>query len=420
MMPVESTMTGTRIDVIDSFAAVGSTSPSGRPAHISMDPDEAEIVLHGKAFDRQSLVRRFTGLGLLFSDGTLWRERRRIMQPGLPQAEPAAYDAAVGELVGDLVAWLDSLEGEPVPIVAECTRFSLRVLYRTVFDLHLAVDHELEPVLGAYFDRVGGLLAATVLPGQKLDAKTFPQVSAAQEVLDREIGRVLELRRASGSGAGDALGRLIAAQDSTGEPTEVGIQDEIRSFFLAGAETSANTIAWALLMLDRHPETRRRLEEAIDHGGEVADEVVDQVVFETLRLFPPVWFQTREAISSASLGPRSMDPGDQVFVATYLIHRDPAIWRDPHDFQPDRFRGEGEGSWRPPHRYAYFPFGGGRHLCIGRQLALVELRLAIREICRRFRVHLEGDGRLSAEVGAVLKPGRGLQVRIVPRGSEAT
>ncbi|MDG2020859.1 MAG: cytochrome P450, partial [Phycisphaerales bacterium] len=233
-----------------------------------------------------------------------------------------------------------------------------------------------------------------------------------------EVDRLIDVRRAGKTNTDDdrtdALGRIIDEVGKAGN--QEGVRDEVRSLLVAGAETTSNTLGFLLLMLAAHPEARTRLEREIDAGSNGASPFLDAVVFETLRLFPPVWFQTREATAPVTLGDRRLEKDDLVFVSTALIHRHPDLWAEPDSFMPERFLPGSEGAWQPPHRYAFFPFGGGRHLCLGRHLAMHELRIAVREIVRRFRVELVEEIPLVAELGVVLKPDRKIRVRVVERG----
>jgi cytochrome P450 len=420
MLILRSEVDGTRVRAIDELVARGARGPSGRPVIFIDDPALAEIVLHRPTFDRGRLARSFCGNGLLFSDGDHWRERRRIVQPAFPPRDPDQHLQDVKWAVPGLIRRFQAAAktGSTRGVVEETVRYTTRVLYRGVFGQELPEDHDRVEVILDYFDSIGGVLSATIFPTLKLDGRSMTEVRGKAAAMDVEVDRLIDVRRAGKTNTDDdrtdALGRIIDEVGKAGN--QEGVRDEVRSLLVAGAETTSNTLGFLLLMLAAHPEARTRLEREIDAGSNGASPFLDAVVFETLRLFPPVWFQTREATAPVTLGDRRLEKDDLVFVSTALIHRHPDLWAEPDSFMPERFLPGSEGAWQPPHRYAFFPFGGGRHLCLGRHLAMHELRIAVREIVRRFRVELVEEIPLVAELGVVLKPDRKIRVRVVERG----
>ena len=419
MLILRSEIDGTRVRAIDELVARGARGPSGRPVTFVEDPSHAEVVLHRPEFDRGRLARSFCGNGILFSDGEHWRERRRIMQPSFPPRDPDHHLQDVMWAIPGLVRRFEAAaaSGATLCVVEETVRYTVRVLYRGVFGQDLPEDHERVKVILEYFDSIGGVLAATIFPELKLDGRSMTEIRMKASAMDAEVDRLVEVRRAGAAASvekgNDALGRIIEqVGDADGG---VGVRDEVRSLLVAGAETSSNTLGFLLLMLAAHPEARTRLEREIDAGSNGASPFLDAVIFETLRLFPPVWFQTRETTAPVTLGDRRLEKDEMVFVSTALIHRHPDLWAEPDSFMPERFLPRSEGAWQPPHRYAFFPFGGGRHLCLGRHVAMHELRIAAREIVGRFQVDLVESTPLAAELGVVLKPDRKIRVRVVER-----
>ncbi|MDE0890362.1 MAG: cytochrome P450 [Phycisphaerales bacterium] len=425
MLILRSEIDGTRIRAIDKFVASGARSPSGRPVIFVHDPSLAEVVLHRPEFDREPLARSLYGNGIVFSDGEHWRERRRIVQPSFPPRDPDHHLQDVMWAAPGLVRRFEAAaaSGATLGVVEETVRYTVRVLYRGVFGQELPEDHDRVEFL-EYFDSIGGLLLATIFPELKLDARSMSSIKLQASTMNAEVDRLVGIRRAeAGSSAenrNDVLGRIIEkVGDADGGD---GVRDEVRSLLMAGAETTSTALSFLLLMLATHPEARTRLEHEIDAGSNGASGTsgaspfLDAVIFETLRLFPPVWFVARETLVPVTLGDRRLEKDEMVFVSTALIHRHPDLWAEPDSFMPERFLPGSEGAWQPPHRYAFFPFGGGRHLCLGRHVAMHELRIAAREIVRRFQVDIVESTPLAAELGVVLKPGRKIRVRVVERG----
>lgn len=423
MLILRSRIEGTRVVEIDELVSRGARGPSGREILFVGDPAGAEIALHSPAFDRGRLARSFVGDGILFSDGDHWKERRRLIQPAFPPRDPDFHLDDVSWAVPGLVARFKRAARSDVPIevVDEAVRYTTRVLYRGVFGQELAEDHDRVKVIVDYFDSIGGVLSATIFPSLRLDGRTMQVVRDAATAMTAEVDRLIGVRTREQSEAGpvsgetgrDALGRVVDQLGAAGD--EEGIRDEVRSLLVAGAETTSNTLGFLLLMLASHPEVCERLHQEGARETSDGDPLLEAVILETLRLFPPVWFQTREAREPVGIGSERAEIDDMVFVTTALIHRDPANWDDPDRFQPERFLSGPDGPWRPPHRYAFFPFGGGRHLCIGRHLAMHELRLAVRALVSRFRFEVDPESEVAAELGVVLKPARDLRIRVIER-----
>ncbi|MEE2971511.1 MAG: cytochrome P450 [Planctomycetota bacterium] len=414
MLIQRSELVGTRVIEIDRLVERGARGPTGSPCHFVVDPQEVELVLHSPAFDRQRLGRAFVGDGLIFSDGDHWRTRRRILQSSYPGRAPDLQLADVRRALPSLVSRIEATarSGAPIDIVDEVSRFGLHVLYRTAFHQALPDDHDRVQLILDYFDSVGGLIASTIFPGLGLDSKVMAAVRAADSAMTNEIDRLIEVRRGieDGDTPKDPLGRLVEALGDDHE----GIRDEMRSLLLAGAETTSNVVGFLVLLLADHPAVPERLFTVLDRAETEDPPFLDAVVMETLRLYPPVWMLAREAREPTRIGEIAAEADDLVFIVTSLIQRRPDHWADPDRFDPDRFLDDDGDIRRPAHRYAYFPFGGGRHLCLGRHLGLHEVREAARALVERFRFTPESSER-GAELGMVLKPDRATRVRATPR-----
>ena len=258
-------------------------------------------------------------------------------------------------------------------------------------------------------EAVGDVHWSLVAPGGTVDADSLSRLKRTRDAAEVEIAWMLERRRRVDIGIDDALGRLIRAQDE-GLIDQAGIHDEVRSLVLASTETSVNSLIWAFLLLDDHPDVRSRIEAGLAAGN--GDEIIDAVIWETLRLFPPVWANERQAIEPVVEAGRSWETGDRAVISSYRLHREPHHWTQPDEFRPERFAGLEDRSWRPPHRFAYMPFGAGPHLCIGRNLALLEMRWIMREIGIRFHLEFEAPDEVEPILGIVMRPSAPVLVRI--------
>ncbi|MET9678255.1 cytochrome P450, partial [Streptomyces sp. NPDC006482] len=182
-----------------------------------------------------------------------------------------------------------------------------------------------------------------------------------------------------GDGDGDGergpsvLDRLLDAAGTDPAYTDRLIRDELVTLLVAGYESSARTLTWAFVLLDRHPEVMERA------AGDAR--AVEAVLSETLRLYPTGWLLPRHAPADEMLDGLLIPAGTDLLVCPYLTHRDPAVWPDPETFSPDRFPAR---TPLPPG--AYLPFGIGPRACLGTRFAMREMEVLLGELLARFTV----------------------------------
>ncbi|MQS10770.1 cytochrome P450 [Streptomyces kaniharaensis] len=369
--------------------------------HFFNHPDHAKHVLADNAANYHKGIgliqaRRALGDGLLTSEGELWRKQRRMIQPVFQHKRISRLAGAVAEEAAKLVARLRACEGgPPVDLVRELTGLTLGVLGRTLLDADLGayetIGHEFEAVQDqAMFDMV----TLGAVPGW-LPLPTQRRFRQAREELQRVVDALVAERTARTGGAGDdALTLLIASTREEPDP-RVGrqrLRDELVTLLLAGHETTASTLGWTFYLVDRHPEVFDRLHaEAVEVLGDRQPEYEDlhrlryttMVVEEVMRLYPPVWILPRQAQAADEVGGYHVPAGADVLICPYTLHRHPAFWDAPEQFDPDRFDPD-RTSDRP--RYAYLPFGAGPRFCVGNHLGLLEATFTIAMVVRELRL----------------------------------
>ena len=410
-----------RSTVVPQLLEVHATDPRpegpGRRL-LLQDPDHVGSILHSKKFQRTDFVRQLSGAGLLATDGDLWRERRRIVQKSFPVRDAEAHLDSIRLALPGFIERLGEAadEGRPICLLDEMMRVVSRVVYRAVFGVELGRDADRVSIFQPMMEAVGDVHWSLVAPGGTVDAGSLARLLWTREKADVEISWMLERRRSVDIGIDDALGRLIQAQDE-GLIDQADIHDEVRSLVLASTETSVNSLIWAFLLLDDHPEVLQQIERDLDDGD--GDEIIDKVIWETLRLYPPVWANERQAIEPVVEAGRSWELGDRAVISAYRLHRDARYWEDPDTFRIERFDGLAERRWQPPHRFAYMPFGAGPHLCIGRNLALLEMRWIMRELYARFRFDFDDPDGIRPILGIVMRPSAPVMVRLRRRDRNA-
>ena len=365
-------------------------------------PDYAKHVLADNAANYTKGIglvqaRRALGDGLLTSEGELWREQRRTIQPVFAAKRVARKAALVADEAMALTRRLSShIGGGPVDIREEMTGLTLGVLGGALLDADLRGFDDIGDSFEAMQDQaMFDVVTLGAVPGWLPLPKQLRFRSARRE-LDRVVAALLADRTARGvdADADDALSRLMA---STGQAKDARsrdnrTRDELVTLLLAGHETTASTLSWAFHLLDENPEAWERLHaEVVAVLGDRVPEHDDlrrlpyttMVIQETMRLYPPVWMLGRIAVGDDEVDGYHVKGGSDVVVCPYTLHRHPAFWDRPERFDPERFAPD-QVHDRP--RYAYIPFGAGPRFCIGNALGMTEAVFVLAAVARELRL----------------------------------
>ncbi|MCX4528652.1 MULTISPECIES: cytochrome P450 [unclassified Streptomyces] len=348
-------------------------------------------------------VRESFGNGLLTSQDEDYLRQRRLVQPLFTKRRVDGYAGAVAaETELTLCAWR---EAEVVDVCDEMTHLALRAVTRILFgtDGDTAVDvvDRCFPVITEYVLRRGyspaNLPRTWPTPANKRAAAALDELYA---VCDRIVAERLgsggssssEDARGARAAAGDDLLSLLAGAKSAddAEFDAVELREQVLIFLLAGHETTATSLAFALHLLARHPEQQGRAREEVsrvlgDRTPEAADldrlPYLTRVLKEAMRLYPAAPVIGRQAVAETRIDGHGVPAGADVIIAPWVTHRHPLHWPDPDRFDPDRFTPEAEAA-RP--RYAWFPFGGGPRACIGQHFSMLESVIALAMILRAY------------------------------------
>ncbi len=364
------------------------------------DPDlikEVLVVNHAKLQKGRGLERakQTLGNGLLTSEGELHHKQRRIIQPVFNHRNLQAYAEPMVDHAAKLSAsWND---GQQVNITAAMTELTLSIVCQTLFGLQFDGDAKkvrelLAQMIGAFplfLVPFSGLLA-------KLGVARIRNALAAREELHRTVRRLIEKRRSSPYQTLDLLSLLFAAQDeeSGTRMSDQQIEDETMTIFLAGHETTANALSWTFYLLAQNPDfdhsLRTQLRTVIgDPPPTVAQlselTLLDELVHESLRLYPPAWIIGRRAMEDLQIGTIEIPQRSLLLVSPWITHRSAKFFPDPTEMKPDRWT---EAFRKQLPRYAYFPFGGGPRQCIGEGFAWMKLKLILAILLRNWRLEL--------------------------------
>jgi enediyne biosynthesis protein E7 len=397
--------------------------------YIFNHPDYAKHVLADNGANYQKGIgliqaRRALGDGLLTSEGELWRKQRKTIQPMFHQQRIASQAAVVAEEAARLVGRLRShADAGPVDVTAEMTTLTLGVLGRTLLDADLGASESIGRAFEAVQDQAMFEMVSLGLVPMWVPLPKQLRFRKARKELHGVIDRLVAERHACPDGDGDDLvSRLVAStQDETDAVTgRQRLHDELITLLLAGHETTASTLSWSLHLISQNPEVSRRLHtEAINVLGDRLPVYEDlhrltytgMIIQEAMRLYPPVWILTRQALADDEIGGYHVPAGSDVLICPYTLHRHPAFWEAPHRFDPDRFHPE-KGANRP--RYAYIPFGAGPRVCVGSNLGLLEATFVLSMIARELRLTTAPGSTVTPEPMLSLRVRGGLQMIVQP------
>ncbi|MFJ7905768.1 cytochrome P450 [Kitasatospora sp. NPDC096204] len=370
-------------------------------------------------------LRTSVGNGLLTSQDADYQRQRRMIQPLFTRRRVDGYADALAQEAQSLVERWRAVPDGVVDAAEETSRFALRAVARILFgadvDEAIAVVQHSFPVLGDYVKERG--YAPVRLP------RTWPtpanrRGTEAQRALYGVCDRIIAERAARGDDedADDLLTLLGRARDDDGErldPAE--LRDQVLVFLLAGHETTATALAFALHLLAIHPEQRRLAREEArtvlaGRAPTAADldalPYITRVLKEAMRLYPSAALGGRRAVEETVIDGYVIPAGAQVVVAPLVTHRHPDHWEEPERFDPDRFLPEAE---RARHRYAWFPFGGGPRACIGQHFSMLEAVLALGVLLRDFELEAV-DRRVALALGITLRAASPMRIRVTPGG----
>jgi cytochrome P450 len=387
-------------------------------------PGHIEYVLrtHHRDFSKDRwthLLSSLVGQGLLVSEGDFWRRQRQMANPAFQRERIETYSPLMIDCtLRMLQGWQD---GQTRDVHRDLMRLTLAIVAGALFETETdRYAHELEQAtdaITAYFASIASLPGFTWLP-----APSRFRFRRAVRRLDRIVYEILHQHQAGKGGRDNLLTRLLAARDEHGgRMTDRQLRDEVLTLLLAGHETTALTLSFALYLLARHPAAEAKvvaeLGEVLAGRVPVAADVqrltyTGWVVNEALRLYPPAYNIGREALADCEIGGYPVPRGTQLWIVQWVVHRDPRWYDEPEDFRPERW--DNDLPRRLP-RCAYFPFGDGPRLCIGQHFALVEATLVLATILQRYHLELPPGQRLVLLPSITLRPAGGIRMTVRQR-----
>lgn len=391
------------------------------------------LVVQNDNFIKERTVQRtkmLLGEGMITSEGMKHRAQRIAAQPAFHRQRIGEYaDVIVEEAARLSDSWR---AGERRDIAADMMHITLNVVARTLFATELG-DEVYE--LAAAINRIMGLYNFLVmLPAAEWLVHFRPPGLAAfvraRNRIDAVVYRMIDAHLKQGRDRGSLLDMMIAAvplehaslrQPYSSRPSRQALRDQVITIFLAGYETVANALSWTWYLLSQNPACELRFHEEVDAvlRGKLPDiqdvprfRYTEQVLAESLRLYPPAWAMGRYARNDFALGEFYLPARTTVLISQFVTHRDPRYFSDPLRFDPDRFLPEKKAQRM---KFTYFPFGAGARQCIGESFAWMEGVLILATLARKWKLRLVPGHRVEPQPLITLRPKYGMQMRIERR-----
>ncbi len=402
--------------------------------HVMVDAALDEFPKHPMLGDA---LRPLLGDSIFTTNGEVWRRQRELMNPSF---EAARLKLVYGRMRDAALAMAERLstvpDGAVHDVEVEMTHVAADIILRTI--LSESLDGQTARLIFDAFARYQELAPRLMMPsffGLRW-LRPWWQIRnserAAAEIRELLVGLIRPRHAAAqrgDDGHEDILGSLLRVRDpKTGEGFSFDeLVDQVAMLFLAGHETSASALSWALHLLANSPELQERLHrEALagldlrsDDAAALKDLSLARNVFrEALRLFPPVGFLARQCTRAQPMRDKEIAAGSSVIVSPWLIQRHRALWSRPDEFDPDRYdRDDETPGARESLRRAYLPFGMGPRVCIGAAFALQEASLVLATLARQFRFE-PAPGVVPEPVGRLtIRAEHGIRLRVFQRGA---
>ena len=399
-----------------------------QPAFFINDPDlirEVLVLKADKFFKGRALQRAksLLGDGLLTSEGAFHLRQRRMIQPAFHRSRIAEYARSMVEFAEKASStWID---GTTLDIDREMMHLTLQIVGKTLFSANVEDDAD---SVGKAMTSVSELFNFLLLPFsewlQKLPLPQSRRFRHARDTLNAVVYAIIHERRRSGENKGDLLSMLLLAQDEDDGfvMSDEQVRDEAMTLFLAGHETTANLLTFTWYLLSQYPHAESKLHDELDQVMADRQPTIDDllnlkftenVIAESMRLFPPAWAIGRLAIDEVTLGEYTVPNGGLVLISPYVTQRDGRFWDRPNEFIPERW--EKITVKEVSQKNIYFPFGGGIRRCIGESFAWTEGILVLAAIARKWKLTLDPSQKIGLQPMITLRPKYGMKMRLSKR-----
>ncbi len=332
--------------------------------------------------------------GVLIVDGEEHDRYRELMEPSLHPGKLSDYADMMSAQTDRVTSTWQN--GQTIDMLVESRKIALLIIMNALFSVDAWDD----------LPRIWIPILKTIefiSPGPWIFWRKIPRPGYRQHLhqLDDYLYRIIRDRRAAPAQP-DLLQHLMDAGLDDDR-----IRDQMLTMLIAGHDTSTALLAWIFVLLGQHPDVHAQLIHEIDTMEK--SPLLDQVIKESLRLYPPIHIGNRIVAEEMDFGENKIPSGERMFYSIYLTHRDPAIWENADQFCPERFA---HGRKTPP--FAYIPFGGGPRSCIGAAFGQAEARIVLTRLFRTYTFEFTNH-KIHPHMGATLEPRPGVFMKVYKR-----
>jgi cytochrome P450 len=393
---------------------------------VALGPEFNQRLLSDNAFFLQFIRTglehspyRALSAGLLNMNGEKHKQQRRWMMPAFQKSRLDRYFDTMMELIlADLQAWR---AGQHRDLAAEMRGLTLRIATKIFFGQDIDPQAQgLGPTIDAWV-KLNGTPGVYAFPWN-LPGLPYRRLLKLSRRLLAKLHDLIEAKRRHGADTGDVMDVLVhlARDDDGAAMTPDELIGQANLLFLAGHETTANSLTWTLLLLMQHPRVHADLRDELHgvlHGDPPRLEhlnrlpLLERVIKESMRVLPAVPLGMRTTAAACEFAGHSLPAHTEIIFSQYHTHHDPAIYTEPQRFDPSRWER------REPSAYEYIPFGGGARLCLGASFALMEIKAVLATLLQRWAPQLRPGTRIDRYVNLTLSPKHGLPVDLHPAGA---
>ena len=366
-------------------------------------------------------LKEVLGEGLVTIEDDTWRRHRQIIQPVFHTNQLLGYINDFTALTSEFLKKWSSMD--VINNFTEMSALTATIVTKTILGSDIALDPS----------AIGGSVSFLTLhiQNQVQSLITIPRTIPTPEnrkftknmdYINTIVESIIEKHKQSPKDQNDVLSRLLGAKnpDSDEQLTDNELRDEIRTFFLAGHETTATSLTWANYLLAKNTSVRdKMIKEIHTIVGKERDptyedlqkmDYMDQVVNEVLRLYPAIYIFSRTPLKEDSIDDYTIPVGSNIIISQYVTHKDPLLWDKPEQFMPERFE---EEKFKKIHKYAFIPFGGGPRMCIGKNFATLEMKIILAKIYQNNILELQDDEEVKPKPHFTLRPERDIIFKVI-------
>jgi len=405
---------------------------------------------YGKPKELNNIVKSFIGEhNLLVSEGQEHERARKMLNPAFHFINLRSMVTIMSDETSKMInSFCTSSESRQIRVDIELNSLTLSIIASSAFgrnfDAKLNGNQSFADIFNEIKDIVGYRTIRLINQNDFLDRLPFwgrPLMDKGSKLLSEFVDRSIQARRKGEStslcSGQDILDLLLSAVDDKGQPfTDQQIKDEALTFVLAGHETTGNLMTWTLYLLMRHEEVLKACQEEVDRvlGNEtsptfehLADlQIIEAVLYESLRLYPPAPFFIRECIEPHTINtPDNQQQiyipiGTKILVSAYAIHRNEKYWPNPNEFNYKRWLRDPVSKLKPklPHPFAFLPFAAGTRNCIGQNFAILEAKVMLAMLVQQCEFQLiPGQIIVPESKGVTISPKYGMYANVKKRKS---